>query len=49
MINVVERTENNAPALDEMNLEEAVAMHEMGCDFECEDGKIARIIERKNW
>ena len=43
--NVIERSEANERAFDEMELEELVAMNQHGLDFECEDGHIARIIE----
>lgn len=48
-MNEVSRNEGNAPAFDELNLEEAVAMHEMGIDFECNDGHVEKIIEHYKW
>lgn len=41
----LDRNEDNAPAFDEMTLEECVTMNEWGVDFECADGKIIRVIE----
>ena len=39
------RSQDNQQAFDELTLEEAVTMSRWGLDFECNDGRVSKIIE----